>query len=51
MKKTLNLPEIDHEKWLNLPRKYKRYATRFELPMDAKEFLSEFKCDLKSLAK
>lgn len=37
MKESLNLVEIDNEKWMNLPRKFSRMSARFELPMDLKE--------------
>lgn len=39
MKDALNLYEIDHEKWMHLPRKYTRSSTRFELPIDLKELV------------
>ncbi|CAO1420860.1 unnamed protein product [Diamesa serratosioi] len=38
IKESLNLPEMDHEKWMHLPRRYMRSSARFELPMDTKEF-------------
>lgn len=47
MKESLKLPEMDHEKWMHLPRRYMRSSARFELPMDTKEFGS--KCNVKIL--
>lgn len=38
LKKTLQIPEVDHEKWIKLPRKYSRADNRFELPIDSREF-------------
>lgn len=38
LRENLNLPEIDHEKWIKLPRRFSRFACRFELPMDSREF-------------
>lgn len=37
VKEALNLPHINHEKWLTLPRKYTRMVSRFELPIDSTE--------------
>lgn len=37
MKETLNMADIDYEKWMHLPRKFSRMSARFELPMDLKE--------------
>lgn len=37
VKKALNLPYIDLDKWLTLPRKYTRMVSRFELPIDSTE--------------
>lgn len=34
----MNLPEINHDRWIKLPRKYSRSASRFELPIDSSEF-------------
>jgi len=39
MKAQLNLPEMDYEKWMHLPRKFSRSSSRFELPMDLKELV------------
>lgn len=41
VKEALNLPEIDHQKWMDLPRKYTRSSCRFELPIDMKELNSK----------
>lgn len=38
LKKTLQIPEVDHEKWIKLPRRYSRADNRFELPIDSREF-------------
>ncbi|XP_059608214.1 uncharacterized protein LOC132256051 [Phlebotomus argentipes] len=35
VRETLNLPAVNHEKWLTLPRKYTRLVSRFELPIDS----------------
>lgn len=42
VREALNLPEVDHEKWLKLPRKYTRMVSRFELPIDSSELLRKF---------
>lgn len=42
LKEQLQLPEIDHEKWMELPRKYTRASARFGLPMDTRELSSEY---------
>lgn len=41
MKNSLKLPEMNYEKWMHLPRRYMRSSSRFELPMDTKEFGSK----------
>lgn len=38
LRSTMNLPEINHDRWNKLPRKYTRSASRFELPIDSREF-------------
>lgn len=38
LKETLQIPVVDHEKWIKLPRKYSRADNRFELPIDSREF-------------
>uniref|UniRef100_A0A1B0CHW1 Uncharacterized protein n=2 Tax=Lutzomyia longipalpis TaxID=7200 RepID=A0A1B0CHW1_LUTLO len=35
IRESLNLPDVNHEKWLTLPRKYTRLVSRFELPIDS----------------
>lgn len=40
LKETLKIPEIDHEKWIELPRRYSRSSARFGLPMDTRELAS-----------
>uniref|UniRef100_A0A336LZR8 CSON012860 protein n=1 Tax=Culicoides sonorensis TaxID=179676 RepID=A0A336LZR8_CULSO len=37
LREQLQLPEVDHEKWMELPRKYTRASARFGLPMDTRE--------------
>ncbi|XP_063708383.1 uncharacterized protein LOC134837009 [Culicoides brevitarsis] len=37
LREQLQLPEMDHEKWMELPRKYTRASARFTLPMDTRE--------------
>ncbi|GAB0087806.1 uncharacterized protein DMENIID0001_021570 [Sergentomyia squamirostris] len=37
VRESLNLPFVNHEKWLTLPRKYTRLVSRFELPIDSTE--------------
>lgn len=37
VKEALNLPYINLDKWLTLPRKYTRMVSRFELPIDSTE--------------
>lgn len=37
MKDSLNLKEIDYEKWQHLPRRFSRSSSRFELPIDIRE--------------
>lgn len=37
VEEALNLPHINHDKWLTLPRKYTRTVSRFELPIDSTE--------------
>uniref|UniRef100_A0A1B0D8D2 Uncharacterized protein n=1 Tax=Phlebotomus papatasi TaxID=29031 RepID=A0A1B0D8D2_PHLPP len=37
VRESLNLPSVNHEKWLTLPRKYTRLVSRFELPIDSTE--------------
>lgn len=41
LREQLQLPEVDHEKWMDLPRKYTRASARFGLPMDTRELSSE----------
>ncbi|XP_039444834.1 uncharacterized protein LOC120424717 [Culex pipiens pallens] len=36
LEETLDIHDIDHEKWIDLPRKYSRSSARFELPMDTR---------------
>lgn len=43
IREELNLPEIDHQKWMYLPRKYSRSSARFELPMENRELGSKFR--------
>lgn len=38
LKETLQIPKVDHEKWIKLPRKYSRADNRFELPIDSRQF-------------
>ncbi|XP_055527927.1 uncharacterized protein LOC129720464, partial [Wyeomyia smithii] len=33
---SINVHDIDHDKWIDLPRKYSRSSARFELPMDTR---------------
>ncbi|XP_058465009.1 uncharacterized protein LOC131438772 [Malaya genurostris] len=33
---TMDIHDIDHDKWIDLPRKYSRSSARFELPMDTR---------------
>lgn len=41
LKEALKIPEIDHEKWIELPRRFSRSSARFGLPMDTRELASE----------
>lgn len=49
VREALNLPPINHDKWLTLPRKYTRMVSRFELPIDSTE-LSRKHISLSQLA-
>lgn len=42
LKEALKIPEMDHEKWIELPRRYSRSSARFGLPMDTRELTSKF---------
>jgi hypothetical protein len=37
MKDSLNIDDVDYEKWKHLPRRFTRCSARFELPIDIKE--------------
>lgn len=41
LKEALKIPEMDHDKWIELPRRYSRSSARFGLPMDTRELMSE----------
>ncbi|XP_029731485.2 uncharacterized protein LOC109622295 [Aedes albopictus] len=36
LEETMDIRDIDHDKWIELPRKYSRSSARFELPMDTR---------------
>lgn len=40
LEETLDIHDIDHEKWIDLPRKFSRSSARFELPMDTRTLSS-----------
>lgn len=40
LRKVLNLPPVNTELWLTLPRVFTRSSARFELPMDSRTFSS-----------
>lgn len=42
LEETLDIRDIDHDKWIELPRKYSRSSARFELPMDTRTLSSSF---------
>lgn len=42
VKEAFNLPYIDLDKWLTLPRKYTRMVSRFELPIDSTELSRKY---------
>lgn len=39
-KETMNITEVDNEKWLHMPRKYTRCSARFTLPINTMELAS-----------
>ncbi|XP_055591333.1 uncharacterized protein LOC129743372 [Uranotaenia lowii] len=36
LEETMEIADIDHEQWIDLPRKFSRASARFELPMDTR---------------
>lgn len=43
LRKELNLPPVNTDLWLNLPRVFTRSSARFELPMDSRLLSSEYR--------
>lgn len=42
LRKELNIPPVNTEIWLNLPRIFTRSSARFELPMDSRTLSSMY---------